>query len=68
MDKETPAALTLIEAAKETGLSEQTLRKYARLGNLRFTRRPNGRYAICRDDLLRFVGWFRGLTEKSNGQ
>lgn len=56
--------LSLTDAARETGVSLQTIRKYIRLGKLEAGRRPNGRYAIARDDLLRFIGWFQGVEKQ----
>lgn len=61
--KDAPTDMTLMQASREVGLSDQTLRKFVKKGKLVAILRPNGRYAISRDELLRFHGWYRGSKE-----
>ena len=55
--------MTLEDAARESNISTQTLRKFIRAEKLVATKRPNKRYAIARENLQAFLQWYRGDAE-----
>ena len=54
--------LNLTQASREVGLTDQTLRKFIRMGKLVSTRTPSNRHAVAKGELKRFLTWYRGET------
>jgi predicted site-specific integrase-resolvase len=59
-------SLNLRQAAAEAEISEKTLRAAIRSDRLVATRRPNGHLRITREDLARFLNWYRGTADASD--